>query len=308
MRRSLSIFALLLATTACSQYQEGGTNRTASSGGDNAVSDVALEAAPDGSSAPAKAGEAGPEIDPNNAPGVAFAYRYAFSLEAPRVAEVQQEHQRLCESYGIARCRITGMSYRATSEEDVEATLSFNVDPAIASRFTRDSVGAVTAAEGRLADSEINGTDVGTSIDATTRDISAMRAQAARLEARIAAGGLSREERERLQGEAEALRQRMQAQGEERAGQERSLATTPILFRYGAGTLAPGPGRELSLGEATQETGADVIKASYWVLRVLIVLAPWLIVGLLGWWGFVRLRRRFAPAATPPAAETEAAA
>ena len=308
MRRSLSVLALLLATTACGGIATN-DNAPPGAGGDNAVSDVSLEASSEQTSGtPAKAGEAGPEIDPNNAPGVAFAYRYAFSLAAPRVAEVQQEHQRLCESYGIARCRITGMTYRATSEEDVEATLSFSVDPAIASRFTRDSVGAVTAAEGRLADSEINGTDVGSSIDATTRDLSAMQAQLARLEARIAAGGLSREERARLQSEAESLRQRMRERGEARAGQERSLATTPILYRYGAGNLAPGPGREPTLGEATQETGADVIKASYWVLRVLIVLAPWLIVGLLGWWGFVRLRRRFAPAATPPAAEPEATA
>lgn len=309
MRRSISVLALLLATTACGQIASNDNAPPGSSGGDNAVAEVGFEASSqDASASRGKGTEAGPEIDPNNAPGVAFAYRYAFSLDGPRVAEVQQEHQRLCESYGVARCRITGMTYRATSEENVEATLAFSVDPAIASRFTRDSVSAVTAAEGRLADSNIDGTDVGTSIDAATRDLTALQPQLDRLEARIAAGGLSREERARLQGEAESLRQRMRERGETRAGQERSLATTPIVYRYGAGSFAPGPGRDLSLGEASERMGAGLLHTLYWVARVLIVLAPWLILGLLGWWGFARLRRRFAPAATPPTAEPEATA
>lgn len=309
MRRSISVLALLLATTACGQIATNDNAPPGASGGDNAVSEVGLEASSeDVAASRGKGTEAGPDIDPNNAPGVAFAYRYAFSLDGPRVAEVQQEHQRLCEGFGVASCRITGMTYRATSEENVEATLSFSVDPAIASRFTRDSVSAVTAAEGRLADSNIAGTDVGTSIDTATRDITALQAQIARLEARIAAGGISREERARLQGEVESLRQRINERGETRSGQERSLATTPIQFRYGSGTFAPGPGRDLSLSEAGRDMGADVLNASYWVLRVLIVLAPWLLLGLLGWWGFARLRRRFGPAATPPAAEPEATA
>src|SRR5688572_32403970 len=99
--------------------------------------------------------EAGPDIGPDSAPGVAFDYRYSFRLEADRVAEAQQEHQRLCERYTVNRCRITGMVYRAASEDDVEAMLSFRVDPAIAGQFGREGGQAVLGADGEMTDSGI---------------------------------------------------------------------------------------------------------------------------------------------------------
>ena len=46
---------------------------------------------------------------PTAAPGVAFNYRYAFRLAAPRIAEVQEQHAQMCERLTVARCRITGM-------------------------------------------------------------------------------------------------------------------------------------------------------------------------------------------------------
>src|SRR5687767_16038880 len=98
--------------------------------------------------------EAGPDIGPDAAPGVAFNYRYSFRLAAERVAEAQQEHQRLCERYGVNRCRITGMTYRAASEDDVEAMLALRLDPAIAGQLGREGVQAVLNADGALTDSE----------------------------------------------------------------------------------------------------------------------------------------------------------
>src|SRR5438045_5771082 len=76
-----------------------------------------------------------PGITPTAAPGVAFNYRYAFRLPAERIAGVQEEHAQACEKLGIARCRITGMSFRRTSDREVEARLDFKLDPAIARNF-----------------------------------------------------------------------------------------------------------------------------------------------------------------------------
>jgi len=305
MRRSLPLLALLLATTAgCDRLiDDGGWAAPGGEGAANSAADMIVEPGDIPEELPVPRGkanrEAGPDIGPGAAPGVAFAYRYAFRLDAPRVAEVQQEHQRICERYGAARCRITGMGYRAANEEDVEAMMSFSVDPAIAGQFSRESVGAVTGADGILADSEITGTDVGGAIKTATGDVAAAQAELERIEARLARGAVSADERVRLEQEAQALREQIAVLRESQSTQESALARTPILFRYGSGNLAPGPARDPSLGEAAGAMGADVLHGSYLVLRVLIVLLPWLVLGLLGWWGVTRVRRRLAANARP---------
>ena len=42
------------------------------------------------------------------APGVAFAYHYAFRLPSDHIAAAQEAHAQAGEKLGIARCRITG--------------------------------------------------------------------------------------------------------------------------------------------------------------------------------------------------------
>ena len=247
--------------------------------------------------------ETGPDIGPRTAPGVAFNYRYAFRLDAPRVAEVQQEHQRLCERYTVNRCRITGMTYRAVNEDDVEAMLSFRVDPAIAGQFGRESVQAVTAAEGMLTDSEISGTEVGSAIQSAGRDLAALEAELARIEARI------RDPRVRDKGDleyqAQMLRQQIRDLRERRNTQQQSLATTPMQFRYGSGALAPGFDQPPSLADALEDTGDDFMYSLTVLLVVLVRLLPWALAGLLVW-GVVRyVRRRWAP--KPPEAAEAAA-
>ena len=167
MRRSLPLLIVLLTSVAaCSRANDSGSSDRGSESVAvaNAVSDAAV---PDEISGTRANRATGPDIRPENAPGVAFNYRYAFRLEADRVAEAQQEHQRLCERYGVARCRITGMTYRAANVEDVEAMLSLRLDPAIAGQFGRESVQAVLNADGALTDSEISGTDVGTQLQSS---------------------------------------------------------------------------------------------------------------------------------------------
>lgn len=305
MRRSLPILIVLLASVAaCGELADTG----APPGDPTASDSVANESAADEgvpaemTVAPRRASrEAGPDIRPDSAPGVAFNYRYSFRLAAERVAEAQQEHQRLCERYGVNRCRVTAMAYRAANEDDVEAMLSLRVDPAIAGQLGRESVQAVANAEGTLTDSEISGTDVGSSIEAADRTLAQLTARLEQLEARIRAANDS--DKGQLEFEAEALRQQIRDLRNTREGQQRSLATTPMLLRYGSGDLAPGPAPAPSLRDALSETGEDFAYSLTLLLVVLVRLLPWAVAGLLVWGVVIQLRRRFGPKARSDASE-----
>jgi hypothetical protein len=244
---------------------------------------------------------AGPNIGPESAPDVAFNYRYDFRLDAVRVAEAQQEHQRLCERLTLERCRITGMSYRAANDRDVEAMLSFSIDPAAAAQFGRESVQAVINAEGELAGSEITGTDVGSPLRSSGRTLAALNAQLQRLETRIR--GLGEADKGQLELEAQALRQQIAEIQQRRAGQAEALALTPMLFRYGSGNLTPGPAQPPSLSDTVEDTSEDFMAGMTMLLAVLIRLLPWGVVALLVF-GVIRyLRRRFLPKAPTAAVE-----
>ncbi|MEA3030474.1 MAG: hypothetical protein QOG13_1799 [Sphingomonadales bacterium] len=302
MRRPLPYLVLLLTTAACSQ---GGIpdNSSVSGPASNAAADAGVA---EFETTPGRATrETGPAVNPANAPGVAFNYRYSFRLDAAHVAQVQQEHQRICERYTIARCRITGMVYRATSEDDVEAMLAFRVDPAIAGQFGREGVQAVTAAEGMLADSEISGTDVGAPLQANNRDLQRLEADLARIQAQLGRRGLPSEERSRLEYDAQMLRQQIADLRGTRDAQQQSLATTPILFRYGSGSLAPGFAQPPSLKHALADTADDFLYSLNLLLVVLVRLLPWGVAALLGWLVVRFARRRLLP---KPVADAEAAA
>src|SRR5687768_2017672 len=110
-----------------------------------------------------------PGIGVTAAPGVAFNYRYGFSLPADRVAAVQEQHAQACEKIGIAQCRITGMLFRRVNEDDIEAMLAFKLDPAIARQFGKAGIDAVDRADGMLVEAQVTGEDAGAAIAAATR-------------------------------------------------------------------------------------------------------------------------------------------
>ena len=311
MRRSIPFLVLLLATTSCSR----GPDRSGSAPSDQ-MSNAAAEstadmAAPPGMGAEGRASrEAGPNVGPTAAPGVAFNYRYAFRLAAPRISEVQERHAQMCERLTVARCRITGMHYRVVNESDIEAMLAFKLDPAAARHFGREAIGVVVQHEGMLTESEISGVDVGTSIRAAGRSLAELEAELARIEARLRQG-VSASERERLDYEAQQLRAQIRAVRESRDTQQESLATTPMVFRYGSGDLVPGFAPRPTLRQALDDAGQSFLDGVYILLRIVIALLPWaLTLGLIAW--IVALvRRRWFPKKTPPAptpAETEASA
>ena len=280
MRRSL-VLSLLLFTAGCGG---GGQADEQPAPGESASADRAAPGT-------------GPDVAPTAAPGVAFNYRYAFRLGGDRIAEVQERHAASCEQLGPARCRIMGMQYRVVGRNDVEAMLAFKLEPAIARRFGRAGVDAVVRSDGMLVESEITGTDVGTTLRSAGRSIAELSADLQRIEAQLARGGMSAEERSRLEYEAQQLRQSIRAAEANRSDAQDSLATTPVVFRYGSRDTDGGP----DLGLAIENAG-DTIESSFAVLLVLVVtLLPWALLALLGWWIVRQVRSRFARKPTPPA-------
>ena len=152
MRKALCS-GLLLATAACSQ---GGDDSAMSGGGDGNMTTFDVQedaAAPAATNSRARNSPRPPGVAPTAAPGVAFNYRYAFRLPAANIGRVQEEHAQACEKLTVARCRITAMTYDDDGDGDIEAQLSFKLDPAIARDFGRDGIAAVDKAEGRAAPS-----------------------------------------------------------------------------------------------------------------------------------------------------------
>lgn len=307
MKRAIPFLALLLATTAgCSRADIDG-NTTAPAPAETSANATAPDAAemstvPPELPAPRRSADRGigPDVDPGSAPGVAFDFRYAFRLEADRIAGLQREHQALCARYG-SRCRVTGVDYRAANAEDVEAMLSFAVAPEIAAQFGRESVRAVDAADGEVTESAVSGTDVGTALKANTGQLEELQAELQRVEARLAQRNLRWQERSRLDEQRQSLRQQIASLSATTGEQEETLATTPILFRYGSGALAPGPARAPTIGEATERAADNFLGALKYIFIAFVTISPWILLGLLLWLGFRAARRRWPGNATPPA-------
>lgn len=308
MRASIPFLVLLLATTAsCGQPEQQqpmpSTPSEPPPSYEQATNDVASIAADAGPPASRRAAYgAGPNVGPTAAPGVAFNYRYAFRLAAPRVAEVQEQHAQMCERLGVRQCRITGMLYRVVNNRDIQAQLAFKLDPAIARRFGREGVEAVTRAEGMLTESEITGIDAGAAIQAAGRGIAELEAELARVEARIRAAG--RNDKTELEYQAQQLREQIRTLRQSRETQQASLATTPMVFNYGSGSLVPGFAPPPTLEQTIDDAGEDFMSAVYLLLRILIVVLPWALTAALLGWLFSLARRRWFPS-RPKAAVPE---
>jgi hypothetical protein len=308
MRRSSPLLALLLAGTASCGAPDGGNASPQAPQREPARSYDVQEVAPpamvrpaDGTAADRAA--AGPEINPTAAPGVAFNYRYAFRLAAPRIAEVQEAHAQLCERLTVARCRITGMRYRVVNDRDIEAMLALRLDPSVARHFGRAAVQRVGQSEGMLIESEISGEDAGSDIRRAGRSIAEMAAELHRIEARLGQRGLPDEERTRLDYEAQQLRQSIRATEAGREERQESLANTPMVFNYGSGDLVPGFGQQQSFSKAWDRAWNNLREGGLAFFIILVTLAPWIALGLIGWWATRRIRRRWFSKA---AAEAEA--
>jgi hypothetical protein len=226
---------------------------------------------------------AGPNIGVSSAPGVAFNYRYAFRLPNAKIASVQEEHAQMCEKLGINRCRITGMRYRLVDEDEVSAMLAFKLDPALARQFGKDGIAGVIKAEGMLVDSEISGIDAGGAIKAADKSIAQYQDDLNRIQAQLAQK-INNEERARLNEEAESVRGQMRATKDDRAASKESLATTPMEFSYGSGSVIPGFDGASPLSDAFKTAIASFMTMLGVILIAVGVLLPWLaFLGAVYW-------------------------
>jgi hypothetical protein len=274
MRKALGLIGLVLLA-GCSQ---SGQNHGRQAEADSTANAMADESG-------------GPNVAPTAAPGVAFNYHYTFRLPADRIIGVQEEHAQACEKLGVARCRITGMHFRRTGDDDIEAQLDLKLDPAIARAFGKQGTDMVTRADGLLAEAEIKGEDVGTAIAAANREQGQQAEQLRRIETQLARPGLGSAERAQLQADAQRIREATAASQVGKAEAQESLACTPMTFAYESGAMAPGIRRSLRTGFSNLVDGLAMM------LVLAITLLPWVVVGLLLWWAIRFFRRKPAPPA-----------
>ena len=282
--RKLVIVTLCLGLAACSPEPE---NSTPGSDDRMVERDVALPAGATSESAAMRA----PGIAVTAAPGVAFAYRYAFRMPADKIAHAQEVHAQACEKLGVARCRIVGLRFRRLGEYNIEAMLAFKLDPTLARGFGRDGIATIEAAAGQLVDAEISGTDAGAQIKRLNNDQARADEQLKRIDAELANPKLKSYERAALQSQRDEIVRMLAATRDSKADQQESLATTPMTFEYGAGPAVRGfdPSAPLTSAADTAIASAQITLAI--LLGVLAVFGPpglVLLAALLLW-------RRFRP-------------
>jgi hypothetical protein len=287
MRKALCL-GLLLATAACGQGRDDSAMLGGGGGGNLATFDVQEDAAaPAATDSSARTSPRPPGVAPTAAPGVAFNYRYAFRLPAQNIGRVQEEHAQACEKLTVARCRITAMTYNDDGDGDIDAKLSFKLDPAIARTFGRDGIAIVDKAQGELLQAAITGTDVGSEISDAARGQAQQSDEVRRIEQQLARPGLSSSERVELQQQLQALRTSIRDTEAEQTGRRQQLASTPVSFEYRAGKT--GSRLERAIGDAADNFAGAAITA----LIVLVTLLPWLVLLLLLWLLWRWLNRRF---------------
>lgn len=286
--------ALLLALSACSQAPDG-RDRAATQ-----TMDVAEEAR-------------APGVAVTAAPGVAFNYRYAFRLPPLRIAAAQEAHAAACERLGIARCRITGMNFRLVGENDIHAMLSFKLDPTLARAFGKNGIAAIEAAEGKLVDAEITGTDAGAAIAGLNNGRAGAAEALRRIDAQFARRDLPASERAELQRQRGELAGTINALANDVAAQRETLANTPMAFDYESGPAVRGFDSSAPLKSALDTFVASVQTTLAVLLGFIAIFAPPAILALLLWLLWRRLhpllparRARTTPDVRPEATVTRA--
>lgn len=242
-------------------------------------------------SASAQADSAGPGISGAVAPGVAFRFAYSFVLPGDAVASVQQRHAAACQALGTARCRITALDFGQTAPDEVSASTTFLLAPDLAHRFAVEGVTAVEAANGKLDTATVNGENAGDAIRLSQQDSAATQAEIGRIEARLAAKGLTAPERVELQQQLDRMRGEIRGQVQQRREREASLASTPVEFTYASEGVLNGSGS--TFGKAANASLGSLSAVLSLVMLAGGVALPWLVLfGLLVMaWRSPRLRR-----------------
>jgi hypothetical protein len=278
MTKMWMVIPLLLGAAACSKAEDAPRGGTAT-----AESNTAEPMA----STSDRSGEQPPTIDPSVAPGVAFDFRYAFSLPEKQIALVQEGHASLCGRLGVTRCRVTGLNFEKGRDGAVKAATSFLLDPALALSFAKDATALVERSEGTLVTSQVTGENAGKAIVANDKTADGIKAELARIDAQLRIPGLSRSARGELVSRSGELRGQLRDLGTERDTKVESLATTPVAFDYEVG--AGGFGFETPLRQGLSASAMSLGALLSFVAFVLGTMGPWALLAGAVWW----IARRF---------------
>ena len=287
MKKFLFAGAAVLALSACGQKVEDAVSAEAPAAISEAATDAA-ESSADRSARSQAAAEQPPGIDANVAPGVAFDYRYAFSLPEVQIARVQEEHAALCSKLGAGNCRVTGLMFTKERDGVIDANMQFKLNPALALLFGRDATDIVARAQGKLETSAVAGEDVGRQIVEGDKSAVGIKAELAKIDAQLKIPGLSKDVRSRLVDQASDLRAQLRSLNTKRDSAVESLATTPVVFTYEAGEAVMGFERGSAMQTGLSAGAKSVAAITTALAFVLGALGPWLILAGAGLWGWRR--------------------
>lgn len=271
----LGLSAVVLATSSCSQREDD-------RGSDGVQT---LDVAEQSVESASPAARSAPGIVPTAAPGVAFAYNYGFRMPDAAISEAQEVHAAACEKLGLARCRITGMTYELDERDRVEGTLEIAVDPLLARAFGRDAIAVVEKREGKLRYARITGEDQNPVLDEAARREGSANRTIAQLEADLAKAK-DENERVQLREQIRQLRADIQSAQSTAADSEAKIRRTPMTFTYRGGAASRGFAGENPATEAWYlfvDSAATLVSL---LLKFLAIALPWLALVLLiilGW-------------------------
>ena len=238
-------------------------------------------------------------------PRMAYSYKYSFILPGTSIAHAQEAHVALCDRLGPARCQLLAMDSASGDAQVAKATLKLRVASAIARQFGVALEKAVSNAGGRAVDQSITAEDV-------SKDMVDTQARIHQRE--LLVGRLTEILRTRKGTVAELVEaERSVAAAQEELDQakgwltelEGRVAMSTIDIDYAA-AAATTDHVGSTVGDTFVASGNAFVIAMGGIMRLIIFLGPWAILGALGWWGWRRLRPLLPRTAPTPSDETPA--
>lgn len=181
-----------------------------------------------------------PNISLSAAPGVAFNFAYDFNVPDERISATQEAHASGCEKLGLARCRITGMSYSVDQNEQVTAELDVKLDPQIARQFGKSAQQLVESNDGKLVRLQIGSSDQGQVIEQASKQRTDVATQIDQLQQELARTKLGSTAHANLLSQIQTLQQQASERSHAIEASQAALATTPMEFHYYGRGGVPG--------------------------------------------------------------------
>jgi hypothetical protein len=224
-------------------------------------------------------------------PRIAYTYSYTFRLGSEAVRGIQERHLDLCERLGPARCRVVKLERSASSGDYVTAGLTLQVAAPLARRFGQQLVASATETGAETTDRGIEAEDLTKQMVDTQARIRMRETLVRRLTTLLETRSGN------IQQAVEAERAINNAQEELEAARgylsemQNRVAMSTFVIRYASG--APlGGGASDPLRGAIGEVGSLFGRSLAMMITLLGALLPWVLLGLLIWWGMRAARRR----------------